>query len=105
MSGSICKPNVDKNCPRTTTTTTRSKGIGPIPPTEERWLGIFRGIDSDGDGLIGKEEVENAFKTLGLSPPNKKFFASLSHVGENGNSYKIGELVKYVMKRGYTIKF
>ncbi|XWS30482.1 hypothetical protein CRYUN_Cryun24cG0121300 [Craigia yunnanensis] len=83
MSGSVCNPNVDKKCPRTTTT--KSKGIGPIPPTEEQWLGIFMGFDSDRDGRLSKEEVENAFTTLGLSPPNKKIFASLSHVGENGN--------------------
>ncbi|XWS40603.1 hypothetical protein CRYUN_Cryun17cG0010000 [Craigia yunnanensis] len=106
MSGFICKPNVDKFCARTTT---KSKGIVPIPPTEEQWLSKFRPFGSDRDGRLSKEDVENAFKTLGLPPLNKQTFASLSHVDKNGNRYisgdKIGELVKYVMKRGYTLKF
>ena len=80
-----------------------------IPPTEEQWQSMFRRFDSDRDGRLNKEDVKTAFKTLGLPPLNKQTFASLSHVDENGNRYiggdKIGELVKYVMKRGYTIKF
>ncbi|EOY02742.1 Calcium-binding EF-hand family protein, putative [Theobroma cacao] len=104
MFKSVCKPNVDKSCVRTTTTT---KSL-PILPTEEQWLSIFRRFDSDGDGLLSKQDIANAFKALGVSPPNKQTFAALSHVDENGNRYigedKIGELVQYVMKRGYTIK-
>ncbi|XVF60075.1 hypothetical protein PTKIN_Ptkin08bG0014200 [Pterospermum kingtungense] len=77
MFGSTRNRNVDKHCLRTST---------------------FK------DGPLRKEDVKNAFKALGLSPPDNKTFASLSDVDENGNRYigedKTGELVKYVMKRG-----
>ncbi|XVF60079.1 hypothetical protein PTKIN_Ptkin08bG0014600 [Pterospermum kingtungense] len=100
MFGSTRYRNVDKHCLRTS----KFKGRGPFVLTEDRCLGMLMRFDSDKDGRLSKEDVKNAFKDLGLSPPNNKTFASLSDVDENGNRYigedQIGELVKYVMKRG-----
>ncbi|XVF60072.1 hypothetical protein PTKIN_Ptkin08bG0013900 [Pterospermum kingtungense] len=85
--------NVDKRCLRN---------------TKDQWLStMLKRFDSDKDGRLSKEDVGNAFRAIGLSPPDDQTFASLSDVDENGNRYiggdeKIRGLVKYVKKR---IKF
>ncbi|XP_075665357.1 uncharacterized protein LOC142634998 [Castanea sativa] len=60
----------------------------PLPPTNEKQLrDTFQKYDSNGDGLLSKADLENAFKSLGSHMPNWRARRALNHADANGDKF------------------
>jgi Ca2+-binding EF-hand superfamily protein len=97
----INQKNVANSCSKTTVKTV------PMPYTEAQLMVIFRRFDTNGDGHLSRQELRNAFCSLGSSAPGWRAFRALCHADRNGDG-KISEaeldyLVRYALKHGYTI--
>ncbi|KAJ0085487.1 hypothetical protein Patl1_08977 [Pistacia atlantica] len=70
-------------------------------------LAMFWRFDADGDRRLSKQELNNAFSSLGSSFPAWRTWRALCHADENGYGYinekEFDELVKYAVKCGYVI--
>ena len=81
----------------------------PLPPTNEKQLrDTFQKYDSNGDGLLSKAELENAFKSLGSHMPNWRARRALNRADANGDKFisldqELDEVVKYAAKHGYVL--
>lgn len=79
-----------------------------VPLTETQLKSIFRRFDIDGDGLLSKQELRNAFYHLGSQLPGWRADRALHHADSNGDGYvnedELEEVVKYALKQGYKIK-
>ena len=80
----------------------------PLPPiTEKQLRDTFQKYDRDGDGLLSKAELENAFKSLGSHMPNWRARRALHHADANGDKNisleELDEVVKYAAKHGYVL--
>uniref|UniRef100_A0A7N2KRT4 EF-hand domain-containing protein n=1 Tax=Quercus lobata TaxID=97700 RepID=A0A7N2KRT4_QUELO len=80
----------------------------PLPPMNEKQLrDTFQKYDSNGDGLLSKAELENAFKSLGSHMPNWRARRALNHADANGDKFisleELDEVVKYAAKHGYVL--
>ncbi|KAJ0024520.1 hypothetical protein Pint_08791 [Pistacia integerrima] len=75
--------------------------------TEEQLKAQFWQFDTDGDRRLSKQELNNAFSSLGSSFPAWRTWRALCHADENGDGYinekEFDELVKYAVKCGYAI--
>uniref|UniRef100_A0A2N9FZ25 EF-hand domain-containing protein n=1 Tax=Fagus sylvatica TaxID=28930 RepID=A0A2N9FZ25_FAGSY len=79
-----------------------------VPPINSQQLrDTFKKYDSNGNGLLSKAELENAFKSLGSHFPGWRAGRALHHADANGdNSISLEELddvVNYAMKHGYVL--
>ncbi|KAH7567406.1 hypothetical protein JRO89_XS07G0067100 [Xanthoceras sorbifolium] len=79
-----------------------------IAVTEEKLKRLFRRFDTDGDGRLSKQELEDAFHSIGSSFPGWRAWRALCHADANGDGYisehEFDGLVKYCVKRGYAKK-
>ncbi|KAG6674711.1 hypothetical protein I3843_15G055100 [Carya illinoinensis] len=84
---------------------TKSYGTGL---TEEQIKGIFKRYDANRDGFLNKEEIRNAFQSLGSRLPGYRAGRGLHHADTNGDGLidneELNALVEYGAKIGYTIK-
>ncbi|KAF3961269.1 hypothetical protein CMV_014094 [Castanea mollissima] len=81
----------------------------PLPPTNEKQLrDTFQKYDRNGDGLLSRAELENAFKSLGSHMPNWRARRALNHADANGDKFisleELDEVVKYAAKHGYVLE-
>ncbi|KAF5468280.1 hypothetical protein F2P56_012444, partial [Juglans regia] len=76
--------------------------------TEEQIKEIFKRHDVNHDGLLSKQELKNAFESLGSRGPGYRASRGLNHADANGDGYineeELKRLVKYAVQLGYTIK-
>jgi Ca2+-binding EF-hand superfamily protein len=97
----ICQKNVANGCHKEKIKTV------PMPYTEAQLMGMFRRFDANGDGLLSRQELRNAFSTLGSSAPGWRAFRALCHADKNGDGSiseaELDNLVRYALKHGYTI--
>lgn len=75
--------------------------------TEEQLMGLLRRYDTDGDGRLSRQELRDAFDSLGSTFPAWRAWRALRHADANRdgciNEDELGELVAYVIKRGYSL--
>lgn len=80
----------------------------PVPFSKEQLKELFRGFDYDKDGRLSKEELKQAFNSLGSRVPAFRTLAALQHADENGDGFiseeELEALVQYALGLGYTIK-
>ncbi|MBA0849491.1 hypothetical protein Goshw_016672 [Gossypium schwendimanii] len=104
--GAFVPKGIDKACPRATWPATGKKRAS-VPITEEQVRGIFHRYDTNRDGLLSKQELKNAFSSLGSRMPGVRAWLALQHADVNGDGYiseaEFDKLVKYTLKRGYKI--
>ncbi|KAF5468279.1 hypothetical protein F2P56_012443, partial [Juglans regia] len=76
--------------------------------TEDQVKGIFKRYDANGDGILNREEIRNAFASLGSRLPGFRAYRGLHHADANGDGLideeELKALVEYGAKVGYTIK-
>ncbi|KAK2660318.1 hypothetical protein Ddye_006851 [Dipteronia dyeriana] len=69
---------------------------------------FFRRFDKDEDRRLSKQELKNAFNSLGSRCPTWRATRALQHADANGNGYisdqELDGLVKYAAKHGYDDK-
>ncbi|TYJ49299.1 hypothetical protein E1A91_A01G124900v1 [Gossypium mustelinum] len=94
--GAFVPKGIDKACPRATGEKRASVRI-----TEEQVRGIFHRYDTNRDGLLSKQELKNAFSSLGSPMPGVRAWLALQHADVNGDGYineaEFDKLVKYTM--------
>ncbi|XWS21181.1 hypothetical protein CRYUN_Cryun30bG0033400 [Craigia yunnanensis] len=103
--------SIDKACQRTAPwapgVSTEIKRAA-VPITEDQVRGIFYRYDADKDGRLSKQELKDAFASLGSRMPGLRALLALQHADTNGDGYiteaEFEKLVKYTMKRGYKFK-
>ena len=100
--------SIDKACQRSATWAPGvSTGIKRVAVliTEDQVRGIFNRYDADKDGRLSKQELKDAFASMGSRWPGVRTFLALQHADTNGDGYiteaEFGKLVKYTLKRGY----
>ncbi|XP_050212744.1 calcium-binding protein CML38-like [Mercurialis annua] len=75
--------------------------------TEEQLKAMFKDNDSNGDGLLSKEEVKKTFQLLGSRLPDWRVKRALRRADADGDGnismQELSELVKYAGKLGYTL--
>ncbi|KAK6243971.1 hypothetical protein QUC31_010380 [Theobroma cacao] len=86
-----------------------TKGSLELQYTEEQLIDIFRRFDSNCDGRLSKQDLRNAFNSLGARLPSYPAFAALRRADEKGKGYvqtdsDWKQLVQYAYKCGYTVE-
>lgn len=102
---------IPKDCCRTLVPTSDNKKNAKVSlnesVNEEQLMAWLRRYDTDGDGRLTKQELQDAFKSLGSTFPAWRAWRALRHADANGdgciNEDELRELVKYVIKRGYAL--
>ncbi|CAN6583249.1 unnamed protein product [Malus baccata var. baccata] len=71
-------------------------------------LNLFNSFDKDGDGMLSKEEVKEAFRKLGSHWGGFRARRALRHADANRDGListeEINDLANYTLKCGYTLK-
>lgn len=57
---------------------------------------LFRSIDKNGDGKVGKEELRMAFQSAGLAVPNSRLEGFFSEIDMNNDGYISFDEWRYV---------
>lgn len=94
-----------KDCYRTLVPNNRKSA--QVSLNEEQLMNLLKRYDTNGDGRLSKQELYDAFKSLGSNFPAWRAWRALRHADANRdgcvNEDEFGELVKYVVKRGYVV--
>ncbi|XVE55914.1 hypothetical protein DITRI_Ditri03aG0195300 [Diplodiscus trichospermus] len=79
----------------------------PVPYTKAQLKSIFKRFDTNKDGRLSKQELRNAFASLGSYLPGWRAVRGLHQADCDGDGYvsedELDDLVKYALKCGYTI--
>ncbi|KAJ0046153.1 hypothetical protein Pint_04814 [Pistacia integerrima] len=74
---------------------------------EDQLHGMFKRFDKDNNGILTRQELNEAFSKLGSKFPAWRTWRALRHADANGDGCisekEINELVKYALKRGYKV--
>ncbi|XP_021285104.1 probable calcium-binding protein CML15 [Herrania umbratica] len=107
--GASVPKSIDKACPRAPWQPVSSdiKGAAVVV-SEDQVRGIFNRFDANKDGRLSKQELKDAFASLGSRMPGVRAWLALQHADANGDGYiseaEFDKLVKYTLKRGYIFK-
>ncbi|PON94175.1 Parvalbumin [Trema orientale] len=86
----------------------KTKGVPAVPYSEVQLKGVFKSSDANGDGRLSRQELRNAFASLGSFAPGWRACRALRRADKNRDGFvdedELDYLVKYAAKRGYTIK-
>lgn len=92
---------------------TQSKNIPfinkkPVPEySEETLKGVLARHDTDGDGVLTRKELKEAFKAAGSSFPGWRAIRALCHADKNRDGVisekELNNLLHYASKRGFTL--
>ncbi|XVF60061.1 hypothetical protein PTKIN_Ptkin08bG0012700 [Pterospermum kingtungense] len=70
-------------------------------------VSVFRRFDDNRNGRLSRQELKNAFKSLGSRCPTCRALAALYHADENGDGYisekEMNPLIQYALKCGYHV--
>ncbi|KAJ0046146.1 hypothetical protein Pint_04813 [Pistacia integerrima] len=79
-----------------------------INSDEDQLQGMFKMFDKDKNGILTRQELNEAFSKLGSKFPAWRTWRTVRHADANGDGciseQEINELVKYALKRGYKLK-
>ncbi|XWS30486.1 hypothetical protein CRYUN_Cryun24cG0121700 [Craigia yunnanensis] len=64
--------------------------------TEEDLISVFRRFDRNSDGRLSRQELTNAFNSLGSRVPIIRALAALIHADENGDGYISKEEMRFL---------
>ncbi|XVF60071.1 hypothetical protein PTKIN_Ptkin08bG0013800 [Pterospermum kingtungense] len=71
-------------------------------------ISVFRRFDSNNDGRLSRQELKNAFSSLGSRFPSYRAFAALHQADKNGDGYiseeEMDELIRYALSCGYYVQ-
>ncbi|KAF4395655.1 hypothetical protein G4B88_013429 [Cannabis sativa] len=85
-----------------------TNGVKAVPYSETQLKSKFRLSDANGDGRLSKQELRNAFASLGSFAPGWRAFRALRRADKNRDGFideeELDKVVKYAAKRGYTIR-
>ncbi|KAG6624677.1 hypothetical protein CIPAW_16G045000 [Carya illinoinensis] len=80
----------------------------PMKYNEAQLREIFKRSDINGDGVLSRHELRNAFYSLGAFIPDWRAFRAIRHADINGDGYideaELENVVRYAFQLGYTIK-
>ncbi|KAJ8762154.1 hypothetical protein K2173_007307 [Erythroxylum novogranatense] len=103
----LCTRGIDKSNPMTRGAKSDLKSVS-VQYTERQLRDTFKRYDTNRDGRLSKQELMNAFASLGSHLPCWRAWRALQHADANGDGCigedEFGDLIKYVRKRAYTIK-
>lgn len=76
--------------------------------TEAQLEDEFRRFDSNRDGYLSRQELKNAFNSLGSRCPTYRSVAAIYHADEDGDGYiskeEMDKLVLYALSCGYRVQ-
>ncbi|KAK4859416.1 hypothetical protein QYF36_005047 [Acer negundo] len=107
-----CVRGIDKGCKRTWGwSSTDQKQAAPVRVTnltEEKLKILFKRFDTDRDGRLSKQELKDAFNSLGSRFSTWRAWRLLCLADANGDGYisehEFDGLVKYCVKHDYAKK-
>ena len=67
-----------------------------VEAAERQLLLLFRSIDHNGDGKVGKEELRMAFKSAGLAVPGSRLEEFFNDIDMNNDGYISFDEWRYV---------
>ncbi|XVF60062.1 hypothetical protein PTKIN_Ptkin08bG0012800 [Pterospermum kingtungense] len=71
-------------------------------------ISLFRRLDSNKDGRLSRQELKNAFNSLGSKLPTYRAFTGLYQADENRDGHiteeEMDKLVQYALRRGYHVR-
>ena len=67
-----------------------------VEAAERQLLLLFRSIDKNGDGKVGKEELRMAFKSAGLAVPGSRLDGFFNDIDMNNDGYISFDEWRYV---------
>lgn len=67
-----------------------------VEAAERQLLFLFKSIDRNGDGRLGKEELRNAFKSSGLTVPSRRLDGFFNEVDMDHDGYISFDEWRYV---------
>lgn len=67
-----------------------------VEAAERQLLLLFRSIDKNGDGKVGKEELRMAFKSAGLAVPGSRLEEFFNDIDMNNDGYISFDEWRYV---------
>ncbi|KAG2663699.1 hypothetical protein I3760_16G045700 [Carya illinoinensis] len=80
----------------------------PMKYNEAQLRETFKRYDINGDGVLSRHELRNAFYSLGAFIPDWRAFRAIRHADINGDGYideaELDNVVRYAFQLGYTIK-
>ncbi|KAH7567411.1 hypothetical protein ACOSP7_010713 [Xanthoceras sorbifolium] len=83
------------------------KKTAPVPLTEDQLKGMFRRFDTNRDGQFTRQELKDAFHSLGSKFPSWRAFRALYHADANGDGFisehEFTELLNYAIRLGYVM--
>ncbi|KAL5777789.1 hypothetical protein ACOSP7_010715 [Xanthoceras sorbifolium] len=98
--------NAGNCCPRTFALTSYRRLKMTLP--QVHLIDFFRRFDKDEDRRLTKQDLKDAFDSLGSRCPTWRAKRALQHADANGNGYiseqELDGLVKYAAKHGYDKK-
>ncbi|KAH7567410.1 hypothetical protein JRO89_XS07G0068300 [Xanthoceras sorbifolium] len=105
----IVTRGVDKGCSKTLPRTSKVDKQSPpkLPYNEKELNGVFRRFDTDHDGRLSRQEITNAFHSLGSIVPCWRAWRALRHADANKDGFvsenEFNQLVKYAAKYGFLL--
>lgn len=67
-----------------------------VEAAERQLLLLFKSIDKNGDGKVGKEELRMAFKSAGLAVPGRRLDGFFNEIDMNNDGYISFDEWRYV---------
>ncbi|KAM7279744.1 hypothetical protein ACFE04_006878 [Oxalis oulophora] len=103
----MCSRGPDKRCNKNRIVTS-TKDTNPMPLSKVELKGMFLRFDKNRDGKLSRQELRDAFNSLGAMIPAWRAYWALHKADQNGDGYinedELDLLVQYAIGFGYSVK-